>query len=114
MHEQVLAAHQRLEAGATGFETVQTLVGDLAAAQQQFLAVQAALIQESIAEVAALDGLLIPVIALMRRELDLPFDEAFHRQIVEEGHRRLAGFFAEFARQMQADSGAASEGPPGE
>jgi hypothetical protein len=101
LHEQVLAAQQRL--GQSGDRAASE--SELATVQAAYFAVQAQLIQDSIAEVARLDGLLVPVIRLMREELDLPFDEDLHRQLVEEGHRRLAGFFADFAKEVQSAFG---------
>ncbi len=64
-----------------------------------FAAIQTELVQACVTEVAVLDRLLVPVISLMRAELELPFNEAFYARIIESGHRKQKAFLDEFFRQ---------------
>lgn len=66
----------------------------------QFMPAQMGLIQKCLEEIAALDRLLAQVIGLMRAELELPFDEAYYSQIVEENHKKQAEYLQAFIREM--------------
>ncbi len=58
------------------------------------------LIQRCLKEAATLDRLLTPVISMMRSELELPFDEVFYSQIVEENHKKQAEYLEAFIKEQ--------------
>ena len=107
-------------AGAHGERPTKAMRLDLENAQQrlaelrtqeaenldQLFAGQMNLVQSCVAEQAALDRLLIPIIRTIRAELGLAFDEAHHLQIVEAGHKRLAGYLERFACDLAPEIGA--------
>ena len=68
------------------------------------------LIRTSMQEVAALDTMIVPVVSSVRKELGLPFDDAFYLNLIRSGHAQRAeqfeGFFQESLAAMQgADPG---------
>ena len=71
----------------------------------QLFSGQMKLVQSCVAEQAALDRLLIPIIRTIRAELGLAFDEAHHLQIVEAGHKKLAGYLERFACDLAPEIG---------
>lgn len=58
------------------------------------------LIRRCTQEAFALDRLLTQVISRMRAELELPFDEVFYSQIVEENHRKQTESLESFIREQ--------------
>ncbi len=102
LHERVAASQQQLEASVAEQTSAKEAQAELLAAEGEFVAAQMEVMQSSMSEVARLDDLLVPVIRQMRLELGLEFDEAFHRELVQEGHRRLSDFFTDFASGMQS------------
>lgn len=65
------------------------------------------LVQTSMAEVSALNKLLVPLISLMRTELELPFNSEHFAQILEKGNNELeaymASFFSEYNEPLGED-----------
>jgi hypothetical protein len=61
------------------------------------------LVSNSIAEVGRLNQLLVPIVACMRAELELPFDEAFYTSVLSKGHEKLNNHLASFFENF--DSG---------
>lgn len=87
---------QNYEAEARRIEALQAEQSEV---DETFIALQMDLVQKCVSEVAALDRLLIPVINLMRSELELPFNEAFYAQILETGHKKWAEYLEAFQRE---------------
>ena len=54
------------------------------------------LVQSSMAEVSALNNLLVPLISLMRTELELPFNSEHFSEILEKGNQALEDYMASF------------------
>lgn len=54
------------------------------------------LVQTSMAEVSSLNNLLVPLISLMRTELELPFNSEHFAQILEKGNQELENYMASF------------------
>jgi hypothetical protein len=69
----------------------------------QLMPAQMSLIQKCLEEVAALDRLLTPVISLMRAELELPFDEAYYNQIIEENHKKQVEYLQAFIQETAVE-----------
>jgi len=65
------------------------------------------LVQTSMAEVSALNKLLVPLISLMRHELELPFNKEHFAQILEKGNdaleKYMATFFSEYEETQVED-----------
>lgn len=58
------------------------------------------LVQTSMSEVSALNKLLVPLISLMRSELDLPFNVEHFAQITERGNDALEEYMASFFNEF--------------
>jgi hypothetical protein len=58
------------------------------------------LVKQSLKEVERLDGLLTPVIGLMREELELPFDQERYNQILAENHQKQLAFLDSFMQEQ--------------
>jgi len=54
------------------------------------------LVKDSIVEVGSLNQHLVPIVACMRAELELPFDEAFYTRVLGKGHEKLNEHLASF------------------
>lgn len=61
----------------------------------------ASLVKTSMAEVSALNKLLVPLISLMRKELELPFNEAHFAQITEKGNEALEEYMSTFFNEYE-------------
>lgn len=72
--------------------------------ENQFMSMQIDLVQECTSEVAKLDELLVPMIGLMRSELELPFNEKYYAKILKSGHEKQKEYLAEFFKDFQKDS----------
>lgn len=72
--------------------------------ENQFMSMQIDLVQECTSEVAKLDELLVPMIGLMRSELELPFNEKYYAKILKDGHEKQKEYLAEFFKDFQKDS----------
>lgn len=59
------------------------------------------LVQTSMAEVSALNNLLVPLISLMRSELALPFNSEHFAQILKNGNQELENYMASFFAEFQ-------------
>lgn len=111
---------QQVEQWRQEHETERERIASLQAEQvnmdNEFAVTQMGLVQECIAEVATLDRLLVPVISLMRAELEMPFNEAFYTGVIESGHRKqkayLDAFFREHAATMAEEMAAQSSVEP--
>jgi hypothetical protein len=84
-------------------ERVAALQAGQAEIDGKLFAAQIDLVQQSVAQTTVLDRLLVPVISRMRSELELPFDEAFYAQLIEEGHKKQAAFLEEFIRDQAGE-----------
>lgn len=82
------------------FEITQQRIEELRAEQAQIeqtlYPAQMTLIRNCVKETEALDRLLIPVISMMRAELELPFDEAYYSRIIEASHQKLSAYLEAF------------------
>lgn len=62
------------------------------------------LLQTSMAEVSSLNNLLVPLISMMRTELELPFNEEHFARILEKGNKGLEdymrGFFQDYQQSL--------------
>lgn len=103
LQERIMIAQQKLDVTSADDQTAMSEArAELLAVEGEFVMAQMEVMNNSMAEVARLDELLVPVIGQMRTELGLAFDETFQRQLVQEGHEKLAAFFGEFASGMQS------------
>ena len=59
------------------------------------------LVQTSMREVSELNKLLVPLISLMRRELELPFNKEHFAQILEKGNDALEAYMATFFNEYE-------------
>jgi hypothetical protein len=69
----------------------------------QLMRTIANLVQTSMAEVSALNKLLVPLISLMRTELELPFNSEHFAQILEKGNDELEAYMASFFNGYHQD-----------
>ena len=60
------------------------------------------LVRDSINEVGTLNKLLAPIVACMRTELELPFDEDFYINVLSKGHEKLNEHLASFFENNEA------------
>jgi len=65
-----------------------------------FYAAQLRYTQDCIAEMAQLTRLLVPTVVAVRRELDLPIDEAAYAQLLEDGLRKQEATMREFLENV--------------
>ena len=61
------------------------------------------LVQTSMSEVSALNRLLVPLISLMRSELELPFNEEHFAQITEKGNAALEEYMNSFFNEYEEE-----------
>jgi hypothetical protein len=59
------------------------------------------LVKTSMAEVSALNNLLVPLISLMRTELELPFNSDHFAQILQKGNDELEAYMASFFNEFE-------------
>lgn len=59
------------------------------------------LVQTSMAEVSGLNKLLVPLISLMRTELELPFNSEHFAQILQKGNDELEAYMASFFNEIE-------------
>jgi hypothetical protein len=69
----------------------------------QLMVTVANLVQTSMAEVSSLNKLLVPLISLMRNELELPFNSDHFAQILEKGNDELEAYMASFFNEYHQD-----------
>jgi hypothetical protein len=62
-------------------------------------------LRESIVESAALERLLVPLISLIRAELELPFETESYARIIEEGHRQVTDYLDAYIQEMAPELG---------
>lgn len=63
----------------------------------------AELVKTSMAEVSALNKLIVPLISLMRSELELPFNEEHFAQITERGNAALEEYMNSFFNEYEEE-----------
>ena len=63
------------------------------------------LVQTSMSEVSSLNRLLVPLISLMRTELELPFNEEHFARILEKGNTELENYMASFFQDVHETLG---------
>jgi multidrug efflux pump subunit AcrA (membrane-fusion protein) len=63
------------------------------------------LVKTSMAEVSALNKLLVPLISLMRNELELPFNKEHFAQILEKGNDSLEAYMSTFFDEYEEIQG---------
>ena len=68
------------------------------------------LIRTSMQEVAALDTMIVPVVSSVRKELGLPFDDAFYLNLIRSGHAQRAEQFEGFLEASLAAMQGAQHG----
>ena len=83
-------------------QQIEDLRSEEAELHQQFFPAQMDLVRETVSEVASLDRLLVPVIKLVRTELELPFDSDFYTEIIEDGARRQMEYLEEYIADVSA------------
>jgi len=66
-----------------------------------FYAAQLRYMQDCLAEMTQLTRLLVPTVVAVRRELELPIDEAAYRQVLEDGLRKQEATMREFLENVQ-------------
>lgn len=67
------------------------------------------LVKTSMAEVSTLNNLLVPLISLMRTELELPFNSEHFAQILAKGNQELEDYMASFFDGVQQSLGEEEE-----
>lgn len=72
--------------------------------ENQFMSMQIDLVQQCTSEVAKLDDFLVPLIGLMRSELELPFNEKYYADILKKGHEKQKQYLADFFKDFQNES----------
>lgn len=80
-------------------------------AQQTFPG-QMSLIRDSIVESAALERLLVPLISLIRAELELPFEAESYGRIIEEGHQQVIDYLDAYIQDFAPEFGISAGGAP--
>ncbi|MBW6465153.1 MAG: hypothetical protein K0B06_01455 [Brevefilum sp.] len=70
----------------------------------QLMQTIANLVQTSMAEVSSLNKLLVPLISLMRTELELPFNSEHFARILEKGNDELEAYMASFFSEYEETS----------
>jgi hypothetical protein len=81
---------------------LEALRADEAELHKQSFPAQMNLVRETVSEVAALDRLLVPVIKLIRAELELPFDADFYAKIIEDGARKQMVYLEEYIGEVSS------------
>ena len=81
---------------------IEELLKEQGTLQTSLLPLQLSLVQESLVEVAALNGLLVPIVGFVRTELDLPFNEKLYVEVIEHSRIQHARYFEEFIRDATA------------
>ena len=85
------------------FECEGKKAADLAKEQQEIqwelFPQQVIMLQESLAHAAILNRLLVPVLASVREELGLPFDENSYAQVIEQSQTKVAESFKDFVQE---------------
>ena len=66
---------------------------------------QMSLVRDSIVESAALERLLVPLIRLIRAELELPFEAEGYAQIIEEGHQQVINYLDAYMQDFAPEFG---------
>jgi hypothetical protein len=94
--EKTLALHeQRLE----------TLRAEETELMQQTFPDQMSLVRDSVVESAALDRLLVPLISLIRAELELPLEAESYGRIIEEGHQQVIDYLDAYIQDFAPEFG---------
>jgi archaellum component FlaC len=70
----------------------------------QLMPTVANLVQTSMAEVSGLNKLLVPLISLMRTELELPFNSEHFARILQKGNDELEAYMASFFNEYEQGS----------
>jgi len=70
----------------------------------QLMRTVANLVQTSMAEVSGLNKLLVPLISLMRTELELPFNSEHFARILQKGNDELEAYMASFFNEYEQGS----------
>ena len=108
--EQRSVLGQQYEAGR---QRVEALHAEQAGIENKLCPAIMNLVQQCVTQIAVLDRLLIPVISLMRTELELPLNQEFYAQIIEDGHRKQEEFLQEFIHdqtlEVEVDSAHGAE-----
>lgn len=73
---------------------------------------QMSLVRDSIVESAALERLLVPLISLIRAELELPFDAEVYARIIEEGHQQVIDYLDAYIEDFAPEFGISADGIP--
>ena len=93
--EQLQTEIERLEDALT------TLRSENEQSTNQLMQAITNLLQTSMAEVSSLNKLLVPLISLMRTELELPFNEEHFARILEKGNKELENYMSAFFQDYQ-------------
>jgi hypothetical protein len=97
--------HEQLEHIQTEYETHKKELTNLQAQNEEIgnklMQSVANLVQTSMSEVSSLNNLLVPLISLMRTELELPFNSEHFAQILEKGNTDLENYMASFFEDVQ-------------
>jgi hypothetical protein len=73
---------------------------------------QMSLVRDSIVESAALERLLVPLISLIRAELELPFEAEGYARIVEEGHQQVIDYLDAYIQDFAPEFGISVNNTP--
>jgi len=73
---------------------------------------QMSLVRDSIVESAALERLLVPLISLIRAELELPFEAESYGRIIEEGHQQVIDYLDAYIQDFAPEFGISASDAP--
>ena len=79
---------------------------------KQTFPAQMSLVRDSVAESAALERLLVPLISLIRAELELPFEAESYARIIEVGHQQVIDYLDAYIQDFAPEFGLGADGAP--
>ncbi len=91
-------------------QRLETLRGEETELMSQRFPDQMSLVRDSIMESAALERLLVPLISMIRAELELPFEAEVYAQIIEDGHQQVIDYLDAYIRDFAPEFGITSGG----
>jgi hypothetical protein len=98
-------SQEQLEPIQAEYEMVKKELTDLQSQEEEIgnklMQTISSLVKTSMSEVSSLNNLLVPLISLMRTELELPFNEEHFARILKKGNTELENYMASFFQDVQ-------------
>ncbi len=79
---------------------------------KQTFPAQMSLVRDSVVESAALERLLVPLISLIRAELELPFEAESYARVIEEGQQQVIDYLDAYIQDFAPEFGLGDDGAP--